>query len=120
MGQSVLVSVLGFFFVPHPATRSKMIFVSTLAALLPMLGILLVGVTVHICCMTYLAAFGLVAITITFPVNEMNLIITCCYGSSPFDLCWLKSFTVILCSLACWRRAAFVMSSLFFFDLTHF
>ena len=32
----------------------------------------------------------------------------------PFDLCQLKSFTVILCSLACWRRAAYVTSSLFF------
>ena len=32
MGQSVLVSVSVFFYVPHPATCSKMIFVSTLVA----------------------------------------------------------------------------------------
>ena len=38
----------------------------------------------------------------------------------PLDLCWLKSFTVISCSLACWRRAWYMMSSFFFFNLTHF
>ena len=35
-------------------------------------------------------------------------------AAPPFDLCQLKSFTVISCSLACWRRAAYVISSLLF------
>ena len=34
--------------------------------------------------------------------------------------CWLKSLIIISCSLAYWRRALYVTSSYFFFDLTHF
>ena len=36
----------------------------------------------------------------------MDLVNACCYGSScHLNLCQLKSFTVISCCLACWRRA---------------
>ena len=38
----------------------------------------------------------------------------------PFDLCQLKSLTVISCSLAYWGSAWYVTSSCHFFDLTHF
>ena len=38
----------------------------------------------------------------------------------PFDLWWLKSFTVISCSLVYWSRAWYVTSSHLSFDLTHF
>ena len=38
----------------------------------------------------------------------------------PFDLWWLKSFTVISCSFAYWSSAWYVTSSHHFFDLTHF
>ena len=38
----------------------------------------------------------------------------------PFDLLWLKSFTVISCSFAYWSRAWYVTSSHLFFDRTHF
>ena len=36
------------------------------------------------------------------------------------DLWWLKSFTIILCSLAYWSSAAYVMYSRHFFDWTYF
>ena len=38
----------------------------------------------------------------------------------PLDLWQLKLFTVILCSLAYWSSAVYVMSSHLFFDRTHF
>ena len=41
-------------------------------------------------------------------------------GVPPLDLWQLKSFTVILCSLAYWSSVVYVTSSHLFFDQTHF
>ena len=106
------------FHVPGPTIHviKRFLFLYSCSTFCPMLGILFGGVTVHICCISYLGhAFGLVANTITFSVLEVNFINTCCYGnSSSWTLCQLKSFTVISCSLACWEKVLIcdVLSSL--------
>ena len=59
----------------------------------------------------------------TLPFLNFNVLIlsmVVAVAIPPLDLCQLKSFTVISCSLACCRRAWYITSSLFFFDLTHF
>ena len=115
------VSVLGIFSAPGPAIHTKMIFISTLVtSICPMLGILWVGVrcAAFAACLTW-ATLGSVVITF-LELEGLDLInMVVAVATPPLDLCWLKSFTVISCSWTCWRRAVYVMSSLFFFDLTH-
>ena len=120
MGQSVLVSVSGIFYVPHPTTCTKMIFCfRTCDIFCPMLCILFVGVTVHICCISYLGH--------PWPCSHYPFLclkwissMLAAMATPPLGLCRLKSFTVISYSLSCWRRAQYVTSSLLFFDQTHF
>ena len=47
-------------------------------------------------------------------LNVMVLSMVVAVIIQPLDLCQLKSFTVISCSLAWWKRAWYVTSSLFF------
>ena len=121
MGQSVLVSVLGIFSVPGPTTCTEMVLkwflFLHLCHFLPHAGHSLGGwYVLHL-----LHVFpGPPSALLPF-LNLMVLIssMVAAVATPPLDLCQLKSFTVILCSLACWRRAVYVTSSLFFFDLTH-
>ena len=69
-------------------------------------------------CLTW-ATLGSVAIA--FPELEgLDLVYGWWFYNSTIGFVSVESLTVILCSLACWRRAWYVMSSLLFFSLTHF
>ena len=123
MGWSVLVSVSRFFYVPHPATCSKMnSCFHNCGTFCPTLGILLAGCT----CAAFAAYFTwatLCLVAITIPVFEGTYFINnhcCCHNSS----IWLVLVEVFhshfvllgmleegcICDVLC----------LLFFNLTHF
>ena len=86
----MLVSVSGIFYVPHPATCSKMTVSALVTYFTPHWAFSWwVRLSTFATYFTW-AALGLVAIT--FSVLEMDFINACCYGNSPIGLVSVEVF----------------------------
>ena len=113
----------GFFW---PATRTKMNLISTFVALLTNAGHDLRGWDMlhlpHALHELSLVLWPLPLLWLLWPFLYLKVMISSIVDAvktPPLNLCLLKSFTVISCSLAYLSRAVYVTSYLFFFDQTH-